>query len=114
MLDQVVDLGVNSMYASNTEDFYNTDTIEFDSFDSDFEDFFEKTKTLALNSELDEAFEYFGMNYETDSNEFKKMYRVLAKQYHPDVNKDPSAAVEMKRINMYKSIVEEYFERNGE
>ncbi|KAJ3619908.1 hypothetical protein Zmor_008665 [Zophobas morio] len=113
MLDQVVDLGVNSMYEENTEDFYNTDTIEFDA-DSDFEDFFEKTKTLALNSELDEAFEYFGMNYGTDVNEFKKMYRVLAKQYHPDINKDPSAAVEMKQINMYKSIVEEYFERNGE
>jgi hypothetical protein len=107
MLDQIVDSAIAAMYNETiSEEFTSDDTIQFD---STFDNFFEKTKTMVLNDELDEAMEYFGMTFASSEGEFKKIYRTLAKQYHPDINRDPSAAVEMKRINMYKTIIEDYF-----
>ena len=111
MLDQVVDVAVESMYEKTEADMGSS---TYDYYDNEsFDDFFEKTKTMALNDELDEAFNYFGISYSVTDQEFKKIYRTLAKQYHPDINKDPSAAVEMKKINMYKSVIEEYLNGYG-
>ncbi|QHX36421.1 DnaJ domain-containing protein [Spiroplasma sp. BIUS-1] len=117
MLDQVVDLtvetfvfqneygqGNSSTYSSTYSDFFGGD-------DEDIDDFFEKTKTMVFNDEVNDAFAYFGISKMAKPDEFKKIYRKMAKQFHPDLNPDPSAAIEMKKINMFKEIVEQYYDK---
>lgn len=36
-------------------------------------------------------------------------YKKLVKKYHPDINKDPSAAVRMQQINEAKDMADKYF-----
>lgn len=113
MFDQVIDLtvesiqfaqnyGYGSAYYSNYND---TDQTE------NFEDFYEKTKTIVYNDNVNEAFSYFDLTKFSTLENFKKVYRKKAKQFHPDVNPDPQAAIEMKKINVYKSIIEQYFNK---
>ncbi|AKX34526.1 hypothetical protein SLITO_v1c09150 [Spiroplasma litorale] len=115
MLDQAVDLAIETyMFQSN----YGTGTSStkfrssfFEEEPEDFDDFFEKTKTIVFYDEVNEAFSYFGLTKLSKPEEFKKIYRKFAKQFHPDVNQEPYAAVEMKKINVFKTIIEQYFEK---
>ncbi|ARU92121.1 hypothetical protein SCLARK_001653 [Spiroplasma clarkii] len=114
MLDQVIELTTETIRfeetyggsSSSQEYHYNTT--------NDYDDFFEKTKTMVLNDEIDDAFDYFEISKLSTLDNFKKVYRKFAKKYHPDVNPEPSAAIEMKKINVYKNVVEKYIlENNG-
>ncbi|AGR41877.1 DnaJ domain-containing protein [Spiroplasma diminutum] len=114
MLDQVVDLTVETFMFQNEYGQTNSSTYsEFFAQDDedDFEDFFEKTKTLVFKDEVNDAFNYFGITKMAKPEEFKKIYRKFAKQFHPDLNSDPSAAVEMKKINVFKEILEQYYDK---
>ena len=44
-------------------------------------------------------YETLGLSDNASESEIKKAYRKLARQYHPDVNKDPSAEEKFKEIN---------------
>lgn len=44
-------------------------------------------------------YETLGVNENASADEIKKSYRKLARKYHPDVNKDPSAEEKFKEIN---------------
>ena len=44
-------------------------------------------------------YETLEINESASESEIKKAYRKLARQYHPDVNKDPSAEEKFKEIN---------------
>lgn len=111
MFDQVVDLTIETFifetqYGTTTE--YTQNTRDY-TFDNDFNDFFEKTKTMVFNDELSEAMNYFGLFKTNNKEDFKRIYRKLAKEFHPDVNKNPIANIEMKKINIYKNILEKYY-----
>lgn len=43
-------------------------------------------------------YEILGIAYTATQEEVKKAFRTLAKQYHPDINKDPNATEIMQRI----------------
>lgn len=43
-------------------------------------------------------YEVLGINREAEADEIKKAYRNLARQYHPDVNKEPGAEERFKQI----------------
>jgi len=44
-------------------------------------------------------YETLEVSENSSAAEIKKAYRKLARQYHPDVNKDPSAEDKFKEIN---------------
>ncbi len=44
-------------------------------------------------------YETLGINKNASSDEIKKAYRRLARQYHPDINKEPEAEEKFKEIN---------------
>lgn len=44
-------------------------------------------------------YETLGVGENANADEIKKAYRKLARQYHPDVNKDPTAEEKFKEIN---------------
>lgn len=113
MLDQFVDATIEGIYdQEQIEGFDETFAQETNDFENQtFEDFFEKTKTVVYNDELDEAFDYFGVKRNITIPEFRKIYRVFAKKYHPDLNPDANAANEMKKVNIYKEIIENYLEQ---
>lgn len=61
-----------------------------------------------------EAFEILGIsNEDATEDEIKKVYKDLAKSYHPDINKDPGASDKFKRINeAYTRIQNDDFEQD--
>ncbi|WP_338983853.1 J domain-containing protein [Spiroplasma endosymbiont of Othius punctulatus] len=85
-------------------------TIGMDQTFDDIDEFVEKTQTLYMNNSIESAFKIFGLNADSNPTELKQAYRKLAKQYHPDVNKQPDAHVVMQNINIHKAILDEYFE----
>ncbi|AGR40883.1 DnaJ domain-containing protein [Spiroplasma taiwanense] len=112
MFDQVIDLTVETFlfqnkYGKTTSSTYSNIFEE----EKDFEDFFEKTKTMVFNDEVNEAFAYFEITKMAKPDEFKKIYRKYAKKFHPDVNSDPNSSNEMKKINVFKTIIEQYYEK---
>jgi len=57
-------------------------------------------------------YETLGIKKGASSDEIKKAYRRLARQYHPDVNKDPSAEDKFKEINAAYEILSDEKKRN--
>ena len=58
------------------------------------------------------ACDTLGLSYDTDIYEVKLAYRKLAKKYHPDINKDPSAVDKFKEVsNAYEFLSEENIQR---
>jgi len=65
-----------------------------------------------FNSQYKKACDVLGLSYDTDIYQVKLNYRKLAKKYHPDINKDPSAPEKFKEItNAYEFLSEENIER---
>jgi molecular chaperone DnaJ len=48
---------------------------------------------------LSEAYDILSLPQTANLEDCKQRYKLLAKQYHPDLNKDPSASDRMKEIN---------------
>jgi molecular chaperone DnaJ len=48
---------------------------------------------------IKEAFSVLGLEQTSSPDEIKKSFKTLAKKYHPDVNKNPEAEKEFKRVN---------------
>ncbi|QEH62211.1 hypothetical protein SCHIN_v1c10180 [Spiroplasma chinense] len=58
-------------------------------------------------SHIDEAYSALGATRAMSDNDIKKLYRKLAKKYHPDVNNSLEAQAEMTKINnAYETIME--------
>ncbi|QHX35733.1 hypothetical protein STIUS_v1c01780 [Spiroplasma sp. TIUS-1] len=84
-------------------------TIGLESTFENIDDFVEKTQTVYMDNSVENALKMFGLTSTSDSNELKQAYRKLAKQYHPDLNKDADANIVMQNINIHKAILDEYF-----
>ena len=44
-------------------------------------------------------YQILGVSRDADANTLKSAYRKLARQYHPDVNKDPGAEDKFKAVS---------------
>lgn len=56
---------------------------------------------------MEDPYRILGVAHDASEDEIKKAYRVLAKKYHPDVNKDPGAEDRFIQIqNAYQSIMD--------
>lgn len=54
---------------------------------------------------MTDYYEVLGVNRDASRAEIKKAYKKLAKQYHPDINKDPDAERRFKEINEAAAIL---------
>lgn len=54
---------------------------------------------------LSEAYNILGIPPDTSSEDAKKQYRKLTKEFHPDINKDPGAEDKFKKINEAYKVV---------
>ena len=50
-------------------------------------------------------YEVLGVKKDATDEEIKRSFRKLAKQYHPDVNKEPGAAEKFKEIGEAYSVL---------
>jgi len=53
-----------------------------------------------------------GVSQAASSEDIQKAYRKLARQYHPDVNKSPSAEEKFKEINEAYEVLKDPQKRN--
>lgn len=54
-----------------------------------------------------DPYRILGVSRDASEEDIKKAYRRLAKQYHPDVNKEPGAEEKFKQIqNAYQQIMD--------
>ena len=60
-----------------------------------------------------DPFQILGVTRGADTREIRAAYRRLAKQHHPDVNKDANAAEQMARINWAYGIAMEHARHEG-
>ncbi|WP_338972628.1 DnaJ domain-containing protein [Spiroplasma endosymbiont of Panorpa germanica] len=116
MLEQIIESCFESIKFENKfgkefEGYAQEETLDNPFEEANFDNFFEKTYTMVVNDEVNEAFSFFGISKLTPPVEFKKVYRIFAKKYHPDVNSDEDSSIKMKKINIYKQIIEDYFQR---
>jgi preprotein translocase subunit Sec63 len=71
---------------------------------------FKKALNKYANMSLDAAYNVFGLPMNSEPDEIRKRYRVLALQNHPDLN--PGKEEEMSKINAAHDIIQEYL-RSG-
>jgi molecular chaperone DnaJ len=55
---------------------------------------------------LSEAYTILGLSSSASSEEAKKQYRKLTKEFHPDINKEPGAEDKFKKINEAYQVVQ--------
>lgn len=58
-------------------------------------------------SEINDAKEFFGFTSEPSRDEIKKVYKHLARKYHPDINGGDDTM--MKKLNNYRDILMQAF-----
>ncbi|AVN64353.1 MULTISPECIES: J domain-containing protein [Mesoplasma] len=79
--------------------------INFSENKNRFEDFSHKN-ILGSNSNVDFwSYEILGISLKASDIQIKQAYKILAKKYHPDNNKDPEAEEMMKLINKAYNIL---------
>lgn len=62
--------------------------------------FFKKTKFLQNNNKTENFYNVLGVDRNSTHDQIKKAYLNLAKQYHPDVNKEKDADEKFKNITL--------------
>ncbi len=68
-----------------------------------------KPANITIPKEIRGALEVFAITHPTDSRTIKAQYKKLAKQYHPDLNKNADAATMFNQITIsYKILIEHY------
>lgn len=60
---------------------------------------FGQSTDLSFKEKYEKACRTLEVDYNTDIYEVKLNYRKLAKKYHPDINKDPSATEKFQEVN---------------
>lgn len=69
-------------------------------YDDPFNLFSESSPPKKLDSDTTNALNLLGLSYPYTNAELKKQYRILAKKYHPDLNKNNQGAEDkLKEIN---------------
>jgi len=60
---------------------------------------------VGTQEDIQHALDTFGLSLPLAANDIKQRYRVLAKEWHPDVNPSPSADTRMQEINYAMSLL---------
>ncbi len=57
-------------------------------------------------------YEILGVSSDADTKTIKSAYRVLIKQYHPDINKEPGSEIKFKEIQEAYEVLSDEEKRN--